>query len=125
MDQHYSKSFFSLFRMTANSTQPSHAPLELSVMNIEHDFNIHPLLSFNITAASQPSFISFNQTDMIPSATIPDSRVRNNAEQINELTTEQQTLPTQDTETVRTTTTRTASTVARSSPASATRATTY
>ena len=84
--------------MITNSTQPSHPPLELSVMNIEQDFDIHPSLPVNITAASQPSSISFNQTDMIPSAASADSRVRNNTEQINQLTTGQQTLPMQDTE---------------------------
>ena len=88
----------SLFRMTANSTQPSHPPLKLSEMNTEEDFDIHPPLPVNTTADSQPSSISFNQSDMISSAPTGDSRVRNNAEQMNEWTTEQHTLPTHDTE---------------------------
>ena len=84
--------------MAANSTQPSHTPLELSVINIEDDFDIHPLLPADITAASQPSFIPFNQADMISSDSIADSRVRNNDAQGDGLTTGQQILPTYDTE---------------------------
>lgn len=67
-------------------------------MNIEHHFDIHPLLPTNITADSQQSFISFNQTDMIPSATINDSSVRNNIEPMNALTTRTRTLAMHDTE---------------------------
>lgn len=84
--------------MTANSTQPSHPPLELSVMNIEQDFDIHSSLPVNITATSQSSFMSFNQTNMIPSAASTDRTVTNDAEQINQLTTEQPTLTRQETE---------------------------
>ena len=67
-------------------------------MNIEQDFDIHSSLPVNITTASQPSLISFNEADMIPSIESTDRTVRNNAEQINQLTTEQTALPRQETE---------------------------